>query len=595
VAAIADLVVDDTGVAGPPEGEVPAAEGGGSRLDPWVLRVAFILAVLPLVASAIAMLVAHRGYTPTGDLALTEMLTRDVGQRWLELGPYSRDGWFHPGPAMFYLLAGPYRLTGGQSVGMNVAALAVNATAIAGMAFIARRRGPVLALLTLVGCALLIRSLGVDPVRLPWNPWVTVLPYGLLVFLTVAMAWGDRWALPVAVAVASFLGQTHIGYVALATPLVVIGAVWLLVVTPTGTRRKLVLPGFLAALVGALMWLPPVLQQVTNTPGNLGVVVRWFGDGGPNEEKPQTLRAGWRIVSSQFGATPEWLFGSRGTIMTAEPTSMYKPLLPILLLVVAGAIVVLWRRRVPGSPQMVLVWLAASVIGVLATARTVGPIFAYRVGWAWLLGMLGIVLVAWAGWRALTDWRPALERRLLVPLALVALVVMAVVNSVAHVRAGEPHEVSSHRVRELVPQVVEALPPGDGEIIVDGPGFLASGLASGVVLELEKKGYDARVPTGNFAYGPSRTEGDGPFRARYTVAVDGEILQAEKYPGMELVAYDGDFSLAELRRRAPATDALMDVYEGADPSVMAEFGPNAKFISTNSAVAVFAETEPTPP
>jgi len=29
--------------------------------------------------------------------------------------------------------------------------------------------------------------------------------------------------------------------------------------------------------------------------------------------------------------------------------------------------------------------------------------------------------------------------------------------------------------------------------------------------------------------------------------------------------------------------------------VMSEFGPNPKFISTNSAVAVFAETEPTPP
>src|SRR5690606_39904468 len=56
------------------------------------------------------------------------------------------------------------------------------------------------AVIALVGCALLMRSLGPDEVRVPWNPYITVLPYLLLVFLTWAMIEGERWALPAAVA-----------------------------------------------------------------------------------------------------------------------------------------------------------------------------------------------------------------------------------------------------------------------------------------------------------------------------------------------------------------------------------------------------------
>jgi hypothetical protein len=33
-----------------------------------------------------------------------------------------------------------------------------------------------------------MRSFGPEQLRMPWHAWVTVLPYGLLVFLTWAMA-----------------------------------------------------------------------------------------------------------------------------------------------------------------------------------------------------------------------------------------------------------------------------------------------------------------------------------------------------------------------------------------------------------------------
>src|SRR5690606_32442249 len=122
---------------------------------------------------------------------------------------------------------------------------------------------------------------------------------------------------------------------------------------------------------------------------------------------------------------------------------------------VAGALYLLWRRRPEGSGRLVAVWLAASAAGVVATSRTVGPVYEYRVGWVRVLGMVAGVIVAWAGWSALAAWRPALERRLLVPVSLGALAVLALVGSVAHVGAGRPQPRESATLEAIVPGVVD--------------------------------------------------------------------------------------------------------------------------------------------
>ena len=72
--------------------------------------VAIALTLVPLVVLAVHML--RSDVVLTADLATTEMLTRDLGHRSPSLGPFSRDGWFHPGPALFYVLAPSYRLFG---------------------------------------------------------------------------------------------------------------------------------------------------------------------------------------------------------------------------------------------------------------------------------------------------------------------------------------------------------------------------------------------------------------------------------------------------------------------------------------------------
>ena len=544
------------------------------RNDRRLLHVAFALALIPVAVSAVSLSIRYgNAYNPIGDMAAIELFTRDVGQRAVMIGPYSRDGWHHPGPAMFYLLAVPYRLLGSTSTAMTVGALTVNGASIVGMGLLARRRGGTpLTLIVLVGCALLMRSLGPDEIRLPWNPFITVLPFGVLVLLTWSLTCRDRWLLPLAVLITSYLAQTHIGYVALAVPLLVFGTVWLVASTIATTRRArdgddrprtsvsgLAAPALTGLVVGLVMWLPPCIEQLSNEPGNARRAFRWFRDGGSGGDAAQGLRAGWRIVSAQFGLPPEWLFGSRGIGPSGEPPYLDRPLVPVLLFVVAAGGVLLLRGPVRASGRLFAVWLFSSAVGVLATARTIGPIYTYRDGWAAVLAMIAVALVVWGAWVTLVRWRPDLERRVLVPGAVAGLALLAIVSSVAHARADMPQSEMSDRVSEVIPGILKSLPPVDGPVVIDGsrvaPGSTWSssfwGLAHGpsIVLQLERHGIEAVLPQGHVGLGTHRMHDGGPRRAGLIVAVAESIPGFEKRPNLSMIAFGGELSLEELRSR----------------------------------------------
>src|SRR3954452_15351894 len=278
--------------------------------DARLARVAVAITLLPLLVAAIALIVVVRGdYLPSSDHALTEMHVRDVGHHPVLVGLYSRDDWSHPGPMLFYVLAPFYWITRGSSIAINLGALAINGASIAGMAFIARRRGgTTLLLFTLLGCALLMRTTGADFVRDPWNTYVTVLPFGLLVFLVWAMVCGEVWALPVGVLVASFLAQTHVGFVVLALPLFAFGAVWLAVSalrSPDRTGRKPLRRAVAGSVaLGIVLWLPTIVDAAINRPSNASRIIRWCRD---PKDGIHTLGDGWRVISGQFAAVPEWL------------------------------------------------------------------------------------------------------------------------------------------------------------------------------------------------------------------------------------------------------------------------------------------------
>jgi hypothetical protein len=591
---------------------------------------AIALTLTPLVVTAVHML--RSDVVLIGDLATTELLTRDVGVHTPSIGPYSRDGWHHPGPALFYALALPYRLLGRDGAALAVGVLLINAVSIGAMGALARRRGGTgLMLATLVGCGLLLQALGPTFLATPWNVYVTVLPYGALLFLVWAVVRDERWALPWATVVTSFLVQTHVGYVALAVPLWLGAVAWTVGAAVAerrwaGRGREAVgdesvgdegggeggdeaagdeaagpadpaapprrggrlAPAVVAALIAVVMWLPPVVEQVTHAEGNMDQIIEWFGDPG---EDARTLLEGWRVVADQYSVQPEWIVGQGTLSVVAEPAAVYEGVVPVLLVPVAAAIAALWRRRGWAARALAATWLAASVLGVVATARTVGPLYAYRLHWAWVIGMLGGVFVLWCGWALATDRAPVAGRRAATGLALAALAVLAAVTSVRASEAEVPVEEASVLTAGLGAPAEAAVRdlPGDGPVLVRMGTFGAIGPGLGLVAELERRGVDVVVD--NEGAGEHRLlDRDEHAVAVLHVAIDEDILQAASAEGFELVALVGDATMASLQENADRVAELARQASSGAITPQEQLDRTAALLlPTYSAAAVFLE------
>jgi len=536
------------------------------RASAMVERVALGLTLLPFAVAAVVLIVFVRdSYLPISDHALTQMHVRDVGHHAVLTGLYSREDWSHPGPMLFYVLAPFSWLTGGSAIGLGLGALAINASSVAGMALVARRRGgTALMLVTLVLCALAMRTLGADFLRDPWNTYVTALPFGLLIFLVWAMSCGERWALPVGVIVASFLSQTHVGFVLLAMPLLAFGAGWLAVTTLRANdeedRRSLLRLGGLSALIGVVLWLPVAIDALVHRPSNVVRIARYFRhpDGALH-----SLGDGLRVVSGQFDVLPQWLRGRPPTWFSGESAYLFDTPWPLLLALAIGAGVAFRRMRHADGLRLLAVLGVAFLLGVFAVMRTIGLVFDYRLRWTWMIGTIGAIAVIWCALLMLERRRAHSGGGAIVGVALAALVACTAINVTAAATAGVPQEADVDVLEALVPNVLAHLADDPdstaGQVIVDDGPFQGSAwYARSLVLQLEEQGYDARMPPPRGdVVGSRREQDDGPVAAHLVVAIDEEIAARDGDPGLTpLVRWTS--VTADQQRASEATRAQLD-------------------------------------
>jgi hypothetical protein len=413
---------------------------------PWLTVVAFLVVGVPFLVALARLLVGPSAHlTLPDDLALIDLHARRALAWKQQLGVFDHNNWNHPGPTYFYWLALVYRILGSGTRSLYVGATLFNGlSAVACVAVVRRRTSPRRTLWAAVWiCALAIVLAAAGPMSTtysesvlgalvsPWNPTVVLFPLLLVILLCAGAIDRSGASLVGALLAASFVAQTDISTLPVAAVLVAVsGGVWMVARLRARQRPDSVRGAgswwgtvpVVAGLVGLVaMWMPPLIQQFTNHPGNLTVIWQFFNLPHPGQSLSGSL----------------WSVATAGAVVVVGPGQVMRSILggtpahaalavAVSLLTVAGATATVAlaardrNRFAVGIGVLVLVGWAASAVAV---SHVVGFIFGYLVLWVAVLpvaALIGIGMVR----LPLTGVPVAAPRMALCAVALVAGVVL---------------------------------------------------------------------------------------------------------------------------------------------------------------------------
>lgn len=520
----------------------------------WAGCAALIAAlVLPVV-----WVLATRDDHNIGDIALIELRVRDVFSAHPPVtGAYSRYGWSHPGPVLFYLLAVPYRVFGNDATGLRVATLILNVAALGALFWLARRRGlaPLVAVAT--ATTLLIWGLQADALSYGWNVTVTLVPFLLTAVACWSVLCGDDVALVVAAVAAVFVFQSHVGAGVVIAPLVLVTAgfvVW-------RRRRPVLGRGSLIAGGGllALALVPIAFDTFRDPQGNLATLLKWSLD---NDEPKVGVLDGLRMIgrtsSLSFPGSPE--LPGRFFLQLDTVSVGFLPGAALVLL--ALATIVARRRGWADEAALCGVVVVLWVSGAVAASTITEPLGWWLVEWLQPLGWLTWAAIALVGWRVVQSRWADVGTGLTVPvLSLAGVVVVSAV--VAHALNTVALDDRTAEVVEPVSVLTDAaleLGADDEPIRFDfrGSVLTAEPMLSGVVNRLDAVGVEACVDdTLAYKFGSFRVCPSVPLR---TLIIRSEPLVSPPPDGATMVVITDPLTDEERREadnlRAIVADVL---------------------------------------
>ena len=535
----------------------------------WLVRVAL---ALPFVVALIALATTH--WSPVLDLAMTELRVRDVVGRHPPLiglpgriGTFPRQG-SHPGPLSFYLLAPVYRLLGSTAYAMFVATAVINVGAAWAAVWVAQRRGGRRLVLG-VGAVLMVLMgwLGASVLTQPWNPYLPLVSFVVVLLSAWAVLDGDHRLLIPLVAASTLCAQTHVPYLSLSVALcamafVAVGWRWWQARAVDRDAAKSVA---ISVAVGAVLWLPVFFDQFRHDPGNITMLRRHFLH---PPEPPVGLGTGIKTVLAHFDVT-HVVSGSLSRSdyfidnLDALAGGRWAVGALVLLAWLAAAVVSvrLEDRRIL---RLHLVVAVATAVAFLSTARIFGKVWYYLTLWSWSIALLAVAATLWTG---VSWWESGGRVRL--PVGRVALVVMLLAGAVFVIDAAQvepPEERLSRVLNEVIDPTVQALRDGVGA--ADGPdgvyaviwedAYFFGSQGYGLISELERRGFDARAyDTFRVPVTPQRITDPAHATAEVALVTGKYIDEWRARPGVVEVAYFEPRSEVELAEFAQLREDSM--------------------------------------
>lgn len=481
----------------------------------WLIAACLAVLSAPLLIAVIGF--RRHPWTPVLDLAMTELRVRDVGGPHAPLiglpgriGTLARQG-SHPGPLSFYALAPTYRLFGSTAWALQVATLVIHVVAMGVVLVIANRRGGrglVLAVAVLL--ATLTAGYGGGALTEPWNPYLPLLWWVVVLLAVWSVLCGDLPMLPVVVLAASFCAQTHIPYLGLTLglgTLTVLGVAWSWRRDPPNRRR---VGRWVAGSVGLgiLLWAPPTLDQLRHDPGNFELIIDHFSH--PTED-PQGLGVGLRAAVADFDLT----YLVRGNLN--EPGGFVRSSADHRPSTSRGAVlmgawgltaVVALRRRYRPLIALHAVVGTSAVLMALSVSRIFGVVWYYLTLWGWTIGLLGLLAAGWTVIQVLEDRVAGVSRPRVVVGAVVALASLGMATVLGFSLAAWNSDHADPTVAAELAAVIDDVATGldanagaatgrSGRYLVGwDDSFHIGSQGYGLLSELERRGFDVGVDFG---------------------------------------------------------------------------------------------------
>ena len=261
-----------------------------------------------------------------------------------------------------------------------------------------------------------------------------------------------------------------------------------------------------------------------------------------------------RIVASAYGFGAPWTTRTqRLQPFTGDVVGTRVALGVATFILLAAAVVLVATRRSEFARPLarLVVMLAVAVpVEIYAVQKISGPAYSYLVQWLWVF--------AAATWFALV-WVVASRWHFLRPALAVVTGAYVIVFVVANLfsASGAPRPDGGTDVdalRALVPAVVTAARIAPGPVVVRGTEIRGQAYASGLQLQLLRRGIDALAPDtdlNRLKLTPSHLDRGGRARSAFTVVADGKqalyaALGYQVGPGATIDRFRADPAFHEL-------------------------------------------------
>ena len=537
-----------------------APEGGGtdltaSPLEHGVLRmrrisahwrtamalVMTLIALTPILIAIIQRWGVH--YVPVADQSVLDLRIRDAthfGPNFPLSGPYSRFGWDHPGPLIYYLQAGFELLTSKAPWSIVVSNALLQGLAIIWIAFISYRNFGLRWLVAWLS-VITLSYVATGPLILNqvWNPHVVFPFFCLFIVQAWVVALGRARYLVGFVVVGSLLVQTHVGYVVPVLGITAWAVVRLFVAARDRPREILRWQVWLpAGLVLALLWVVPVvIEPLRSSRSNLVALLDFYlGHGSHAAGATLGASKAMGFLASEFRWVPPWLGGSdplNAFSGQSMPASGWWLVIPAILMIAALVTTIATRARNYRilSELMIVVF----VIGLVTLAMVRGAPFPYLFYWRIIIGATCIIIPSFVIAQCLAVRRRAVPR--------ILAVVMVAVMTVASVGFSRDVAAASGPISPFEPVVASMLRQLRAEHQPRGPvlmrfsGGVLGGAFGGVFDGVAAQGGHVHVdPALGFQFGPGRVRAGGAEPVWYVTEDSQDFSLLSTQPGAQVLA-----------------------------------------------------------